>query len=93
MGLRVPLTDIKRCKTRFMSSHRTMRRHVHRLRGQKMDLRYPRAEEQHTLPRRSIFGKDIDARARIFNALHVLFSSPEGLFSGKLSGTAIAGRW
>ena len=43
MGLRVPLTDIKRRKTRLISSHRTMRRNVHRLLGQKMDLRYPRA--------------------------------------------------
>ena len=50
-------------------------------------------EEQPTRPRRSLFGKDSDERARIFNALHMLFSSPEGLFSGKLSGTAIAGRW
>jgi hypothetical protein len=50
-------------------------------------------EEQPTLPRRSIFGKDIDERARIFNTLHVLVSPPEGLFSGKLLGTAIAGRW
>ena len=50
-------------------------------------------KEKRTLPRRSIFGKDIDKRARIFNVLHVLFSSPEGLFSGEMSGTAIAGRW
>jgi hypothetical protein len=49
--------------------------------------------ELHTLPRRSIFGKDVDERARVFNALHVLFSPAEGLFSGKLSCTPIAGRW
>jgi hypothetical protein len=41
-------------------------------------------EDESTLPRRSIFGKDVDERARVFNALHVLFSPTEGLFSGKL---------
>src|SRR6476620_757245 len=39
-------------------------------------------EEQHTLPRRSIFGKDLDARSRVCNMLHVLLSPPEALFSG-----------
>jgi hypothetical protein len=48
-------------------------------------------EEQHTLPRRSIFGKDSDDRARVFNALHVSVSPTEVLFSGKLSYTALAG--
>jgi hypothetical protein len=50
-------------------------------------------EELPTLPRKSIFGKDVDERARVSSVLHVLFSPIEGLFSGKLSGTAIAGRW
>jgi hypothetical protein len=45
-------------------------------------------EEQPTLPRRSIFGKDSDERARIFNTVHVLFFPPEGLFAGKWLGTA-----
>ena len=47
--------------------------------------------ERHTLPRRSLFGKDV-VRARVFNALHVLFSPTEGLFSGKLSAS-YRGRW
>jgi hypothetical protein len=42
-------------------------------------------EELPTLPRRSIFGKDIDARSRVFNALQVLVSPTEALFSGKWS--------
>jgi hypothetical protein len=50
-------------------------------------------EEQHTLPRRSIFGKDLDKRSRIFKGLQVLFSPPEVLFSGKLFCIAIAGQW
>jgi len=43
MGLRVPRTDITKRTTRVMASHRTMSRHVHRLRGHTMALRYPRA--------------------------------------------------
>jgi hypothetical protein len=49
-------------------------------------------EEQHTLPRRSIFGKDIDARSRVFNALQVLVSPTEALFSGKWACPTITGR-
>src|SRR5262249_47568251 len=45
-----------------------------------------------TLPRRSIFGKDIDASLRVFKVLYVLLFPTEALFSGKLSCTAIAGR-
>src|SRR5215510_11471215 len=50
-------------------------------------------EELPTFPRRSLFGKAVDERARVFHALHALFSPTEGLFSGTLSGTALAGRW
>jgi hypothetical protein len=50
-------------------------------------------EEKHTLPRRSIFGKDSDERSCVFNMLQVLVSPTEALFSGKLSCTAIARRW
>jgi hypothetical protein len=49
-------------------------------------------EEYPTLPKRSIFGKDIDARSSIFNVLQVLFSPTEVFFSGKLSCRAIAGQ-
>jgi hypothetical protein len=49
-------------------------------------------EEKQTLPRRSIFGKDIDERPRFFKELKVLVSPTEALFSGKLSCTAIAER-
>jgi hypothetical protein len=42
-------------------------------------------KELETLPRRGIFGKDIDERSRVFNALQVLVSPTEVLFSGKLS--------
>jgi hypothetical protein len=38
-----PLTDRNERETRTISSHRTVRRKAHRLLGQKMDLRYPRA--------------------------------------------------
>ena len=48
-------------------------------------------EEYPTLPRRSIFGKDLDPRSRIFNMLHVLLSPPEALFSGKWSCPVIGG--
>jgi hypothetical protein len=41
-----------------------------------------------TCPRRSLFGKDLDERSRVFNALQVLVSPTETLFSGKLSCTA-----
>jgi hypothetical protein len=40
-------------------------------------------EDESTLPRRRIFGKDVDERARVFNVLHGLFSPAEELFSGK----------
>jgi hypothetical protein len=46
-------------------------------------------EEQWTLPRRNIFGKDLDARSHVFNTLHVLLSPPEALFSGKWSCTVM----
>ena len=49
-------------------------------------------KELSTLPRRSLFGKDIDARSRVFNVLHVLLFLTEALFSGKLSCTAIGRR-
>jgi hypothetical protein len=49
-------------------------------------------EEELTLPRRSIFGKDTDKTPRVFNGLQVLVCPTEALFSGKLSCTAIAGR-
>jgi hypothetical protein len=44
-----------------------------------------------TLPRRHFFGKDSDEISHVFNALHILVSPPEALFSGKLSYTALAG--
>jgi hypothetical protein len=37
------LTDRNQGETRPISSHRTVRRKAHRLLGQKIDLRYPRA--------------------------------------------------
>jgi hypothetical protein len=37
------LTERQKHKTRPISSHRTIRRKAHRLLGQKIDLRYPRA--------------------------------------------------
>src|SRR6266436_3975589 len=37
------LTDGKKRQTHTISCHRTVRRKVHRLLGQKIDLRYPRA--------------------------------------------------
>jgi hypothetical protein len=49
-------------------------------------------EEGSTLPRRSLFGKDLDARSRVFNTLHVLLSPPKALFSGKWS-CAVIGGW
>jgi hypothetical protein len=49
-------------------------------------------EEEPTLPRKHFFGKDSDERLRVFNALHVLVSPADALFSGKLSYTVIA-RW
>jgi hypothetical protein len=39
------LTDRNQGETYPISSHRTVRRNAHRLLGQKIDLRYPRAEE------------------------------------------------
>jgi hypothetical protein len=42
-------------------------------------------EELPTLPRRSVFGKDVDERSRVFKALQVLISPTEALFSRKLS--------
>ena len=50
-------------------------------------------EEQPTLPRRRVFGKDSDARVRVFNTLYILLFPTEALFSGKLSCTVIAGRY
>jgi hypothetical protein len=49
-------------------------------------------KEQSTLPRRRFFGKDSDERSRVFNALQVLVSPIEALFSGMLSYTVIARR-
>jgi hypothetical protein len=49
-------------------------------------------EEQQTLPRRSVFGKDSNKSSRFFKGLQVLFSPTEALFSGKLSYTVITGR-
>ena len=40
-----PLTDSNERETRTISSHRTVIRKAHRLLGQKMDLRYPRANK------------------------------------------------
>src|SRR6266446_9172809 len=42
-SLVAPLTDRNERETRAISSHRTVIRKAHRLLGQKMDLRYPRA--------------------------------------------------
>jgi transposase len=39
------LTDRNQGETRPISSHRTVRRNAHRLLGQKIDLRYPRAKK------------------------------------------------
>jgi hypothetical protein len=47
--------------------------------------------KQETLPIRHFFGKDSDERSRVFNALYILVSPTETLFSGKLSFTALAG--
>jgi hypothetical protein len=44
-GLVAPLTERKKHKTRTISYHRTIIRKAHRLFGQKIDLRYPRAYE------------------------------------------------
>jgi hypothetical protein len=41
-------------------------------------------KELHTLPRRSIFGKDIDASPRVFKVLYVLLFPTEALFFGKV---------
>jgi homoserine acetyltransferase len=41
------LTDRNQGETRPISSHRTVRRKAHRLLGQKIDLRYPRANERY----------------------------------------------
>src|SRR2546427_12544086 len=43
------LTDRNERETRTISSHRTVLRKAHRLLGQKMDLRYPRAKSLATL--------------------------------------------
>jgi hypothetical protein len=47
-------------------------------------------EEQHTLPRTGVFGKDVDERQRLFKSLRAMSSPVEILFSGKLPYMTIA---
>jgi hypothetical protein len=46
-------------------------------------------EEQHTLSRTGVFGKDVDERCRLFKNVRVMFSPIGILFSGKVRYTAI----
>ena len=39
-------------------------------------------QEQQTLPRKSLFGKDVDKRIRLFKGLRTMFSPIEPLFAG-----------
>ena len=50
-------------------------------------------KELATLPSSSIFGKDRDERSRVFNALQVLISPAEALFSGMFTYPVIVRRW
>jgi len=46
-------------------------------------------EEQQTLSRTGVFGKDVDERCRLFKNVRVMFSTIGILFSGKVRYTAI----
>jgi hypothetical protein len=46
-------------------------------------------EEQQTLSRTGVFGKDVDERCRLFKNVRVMFSPIGILFSGKVRYTAI----
>ena len=46
-------------------------------------------EEKQTLPRRGLFGKDVDGRLYLFKDLRIMFFPMEPLFAGKLWYTTI----